>query len=87
MATVRFDPAASVIRKLGGEKIVSEITGTAYTAPYRWQYAVDNRGTGGKVPAKHIPALLRYAADMGIELSASDFFTEVRVADEEGALQ
>ena len=33
-----MDPATAIIRKLGGEAKVAEITGLAFTAPYRWQH-------------------------------------------------
>ena len=33
------NPASIIIARLGGEAAVVAITGTAYTAPYRWQAA------------------------------------------------
>ncbi len=68
-----MEPAATVIDRLGGPKVVSEITGAAYTAPYRWQYPRDKGGTGGLIPQKHHLTLLSYAQENGIPLSASDF--------------
>jgi hypothetical protein len=71
-----WNPAFQIIEKLGGEPAVASATGTSYTAPYRWQHGTDKGGTGGKIPAKHIPTLLEYAKENGVELSASDFFAE-----------
>ncbi len=68
-----MEPAASIIERLGGPKVVSTITGAAYTAPYRWQHPRDKGGTGGLIPQKHHVTLLSYAQQHGIPLSASDF--------------
>lgn len=75
-----MEPASSIIRKLGGEAVVAAITGTAYTAPYRWQYAIEKKGTGGRIPQKHHPALLDYARKEGIKLSAEEFIMPSRLA-------
>ena len=69
-----LEPAASIIKRLGGENIVSSATGTAYTAPYRWQAALEKGGTGGRIPSKHIPTLLEFAREKAIPLAAEEFF-------------
>ena len=71
-----MEPAKSIIAKLGGEAVVSGITGTAYTAPYRWQHPKAKGGTGGRIPQKHAPALLAYARDKGISLTAEELLAE-----------
>jgi len=68
-----MEPAKSIIEKLGGEKVVSEVTKTSYTAPYRWQHPVEKKGTGGVIPSKHIPALVAYARAKGVDLTLDDF--------------
>lgn len=68
-----MEPAASIILRLGGEAKVSEITGRAYTAPYRWQHPVERGGTGGLIPQRLHVKLLDYARANGIPLSAADF--------------
>jgi len=68
-----LEPAKSIIELLGGEAVVSEITGTAFTAPYRWQASVEKGGTGGLIPQKHIPALLAYAKAKNLGLDANSF--------------
>jgi hypothetical protein len=68
-----MEPAATIIARLGGEKIVSEIAGRAYTAPYRWQHPVEKGGTGGLIPQRLHTKLLDYARANDIPLSASDF--------------
>jgi hypothetical protein len=68
-----MEPATSIIKRLGGEAKVSEITGRGLTAPYKWQYPVEKGGTGGLIPQKVHPLLLDYARANGIPLSAADF--------------
>jgi hypothetical protein len=69
----RLQPAASIIDRLGGEAKVAEITDTASTAPYRWQYSREKGGTGGLIPQRYHRRLLDYAKDNGIRLRAADF--------------
>lgn len=68
-----MEPAARIIRKLGGEARVAHVTGLALTAPYRWQYEKSRGGTGGLIPQAHHRVLLDYAHARGIALSAEDF--------------
>lgn len=67
------NPASAIIARLGGEAIVSFLTGTAYTAPYRWQAARRKGGTGGVIPQRHHRRLIAYARSKGIPLGAEDF--------------
>lgn len=67
------EPAHSIIKLLGGEAVVAEITKRAITAPYRWQQPISKRGTGGLIPQKHHPRLLEYARQIGANLSPADF--------------
>jgi hypothetical protein len=69
----RLDPAHTIIKRLGGEAIVAEVTGTAYTAPYRWQHPLEKGGTGGLIPQRHHSALLEFARQKGKALRAEDF--------------
>lgn len=68
-----MEPAATIIKLLGGEGKVSEITGRGLTAPYKWQYPIDRGGTGGLIPQRLHVKLLDYARAHGIELSPADF--------------
>lgn len=68
-----MEPARSIIERLGGEAVVSKITGTAYTAPYRWQHPRPKGGTGGVIPQRYHRGLLDYARENGIDLNAEDF--------------
>jgi hypothetical protein len=68
-----MEPAATIIERLGGEARVADITGTALTAPYRWQREKSKGGTGGLIPQAHHRILLDYAHAHGIVLSAEEF--------------
>jgi hypothetical protein len=68
-----MEPARTIIRKLGGEAAVAELTGTASTAPYRWQYSREKGGTGGLIPQKYHRMMLDHARANGIRLRPSDF--------------
>lgn len=76
----RFDPARTVIARLGGEAKVSQILGIGTTAPYSWQYGQDRNGTGGIIPQRHHLALLDYAKENGIDLNPADFLPVREVA-------
>ena len=78
-----MEPARSIIAKfahdlpsgerISGEKVVSQITGTAYTAPYRWQHAKLKGGTGGLIPQRYHRMLIDAARQRGVLLSAEEF--------------
>lgn len=76
-----MEPAKSIIQKLGGEAVVSQITQTAYTAPYRWQHSRSKGGTDGLVPQRHHQKLLDYARANGIALEAAEFLAVVEAAE------
>lgn len=72
-----MEPASSVIKRLGGEAKVSEITRRGTTAPYKWQYPIDKGGTGGLIPQRLHRVLLDYAEANGIDLLPTDFLPGV----------
>ena len=52
---------------------MAEITGTQYTAPYRWQHPRDKGGTGGLIPQKQAIKLLEFARKNKIQITAEAF--------------
>ena len=74
--TFRMEPAARILKLLGGERVVARVIGTNLIAPYRWKYDKAHGGTGGRIPQKHHLPLLRYAHSQGIKLTADDFLSE-----------
>ncbi len=73
----KCEPADSIIRKLGGNCAVAEITGAAASSVRRWRYPKAKGGTGGQVPNWHIPALLKFAFEAGVDLQPGDFFPPI----------
>ena len=74
MRKANLEPAYTIIRKLGGDARVAEICGLDdRTTPYRWTRPKALRGSGGIVPSRHVPVLLKYARKKRIPLTANDF--------------
>lgn len=69
----RLDPARSIIEMIGGEVKASEITAASVPTVYGWQYPKDKGGTGGTIPQKHHRAILGFARENQINLTAEDF--------------
>lgn len=70
---VAMEPATTIITMLGGPSKVAKIANVHRTRVSNWKRAKETGGTGGVIPFKHVPALLRAAREMGIDLSADDF--------------
>lgn len=82
IATVAaMEPAHTIITKLGGPSVVAERIGIHRTRVSKWQAARDSGGTGGMIPVKHIPALVRLAQEVGVQLSADDFLPFVKTPE------
>lgn len=71
-----LNPAHRIITKLGGERAVARILGLNESGVYRWTYPRHRQGTGGRIPARHIPALMAHAKANGRRLTLQDFFQE-----------
>lgn len=69
-----MEPAKTIIKMLGGEAAVSKITGTAYTAPYRWQHPRAKGGTDGLIPQRYHRTLLDAARAQNVPLTPAHFF-------------
>ncbi len=70
----KLEPAESIIRKLGGIIAVALATGVSTVSVQRWRYPKSRGGTGGAVPHWHIPTLLNFAVETGVDLVPGDFF-------------
>lgn len=66
-----YEPAYSVIQKLGGKSAVASELGLAPSTLSRWCQP-SPEGTGGVIPQKHWPALLSLAKKQRIALKVSD---------------
>ena len=82
-----MEPAATIIKRLGGPAAVAAAVGTALTAPYRWRYPRTKGGTGGVIPQRHHRALIEFAKAKAIALNADDFLPHVQQSDRDGGGQ
>lgn len=72
------EPAQTIITKLGGPTAVSKIVGVHRTRVSSWKRSRASGGTDGRIPQDHHAALLAFARENGVSLSAEDFLsTEV----------
>lgn len=68
-----MEPAASIIKLLGGDTAVANIAGVHRTRVANWKRPKEAGGTGGAIPFRHVPALIAAAKSQGKDLSADDF--------------
>lgn len=69
-----LEPAASVIRVLGGAAVVGGIVGIGRTQVWKWTQPKSRGGTGGLVPSEHQSPLLRWAIENNKPLTPAMFF-------------
>lgn len=68
-----MEPAATIIKRLGGVGKVAEIVGVHRTRVSNWKRPKASGGTDGRIPQDHHLKLLAAASDAGVALAASDF--------------
>lgn len=68
-----LEPAASIITRLGGPKEVAAEIGIHRTRVSKWKLPKASGGTGGTIPQKHYPALMRFARKKGVDLRFAEF--------------
>lgn len=64
-----LEPAASVIKALGGVPTLAKAIGTTTTTVQRWRWPKDVGGTGGIIPHWRHDDIIQYARDRGVRLS------------------
>lgn len=67
-----LSPAKEVVAKLGGVRPAARALQINPSAISRWMMPAVQRGTGGRIPQKHWPAILTFAKKEGIALSVHD---------------
>lgn len=65
-----MNSSTQIIADLGGAGAVARTVGVAITTVRRWTYPVGRGGTGGTIPLKYWPALMRMAQTMNVQLTA-----------------
>jgi hypothetical protein len=76
----RMEPASNIVSRLGGPSVVARITGVHRTRVSNWMRPKEKGGTGGRIPQDHHRALLEYAREHDLSLSAEEFSPGERVA-------
>lgn len=74
MSREYFDPAYTVIKKLGGLENAALASGASESWVSRWRVSKDRRGTGGLIPSKYHSRILEWARENKKSLRPSDFF-------------
>lgn len=69
-----MEPATSIIKRLGGARVVADVTGVHLTRVYKWCKPRADGGTDGFIPNWHVQKLLAFAASNDVDLGAADFF-------------
>lgn len=72
------EPAASLIKRLGGIGKVAEKVGRSPVQVHRWRVPRERGGTGGAIPHWHIQALIEMASEKNIPLELQDFVSVKR---------
>lgn len=71
------EPAATIIREIGGPSEAARIAGVAKVQVYRWMWSIGDGGTGGYIPARRAQRLFEWARDNGKAIPAELFFERV----------
>lgn len=97
----KCEPAASLIARLGGPSAVVRMvrnyaireggdrrTRQLHAATViRWTMPQEQNGSGGSIPVKYWPALIKAARDEGITITIRDLNVRVAIAFEEALCQ
>jgi len=67
-----MEPAASIIKKLGGPEAAARLIGVHRTRVFSWMRGREHGGTDGAIPQRHFNTILEIARSKGIEISVSD---------------
>lgn len=73
---MRYEPASTIIDKLGGVSAVAREVQCAPQTVIRWRRPKTVGGTGGTIPQRHHITLLAAAKERGIRLRAEDFLPQ-----------
>lgn len=68
----RCEPAYNIVSHMGGVKSTAKLLKINPSTVSRWLTTPDNGGTGGNIPQKHWPSILRHAKRFGINLDVYD---------------
>jgi hypothetical protein len=65
--------AETIIEKFGGRQELANVLGVNISQTYRWTYPKSQSGgTGGAIPSRHFPKLLKAAKARGISIDPAE---------------
>jgi len=67
-----MEPAASIIKRLGGDTAVARRLGLHRTTVAKWKGAEPN-GLGGLIPMRYVADLMAMSEEVGAGIVAADF--------------
>ena len=67
-----LNPAEYVIRKFGGVRKAAKAIGRDPGAVSKWRQPKEKRGSGGSIPSAAQRAILKAAAELGLDITADD---------------
>lgn len=70
---MQYEPANSIIEKLGGINAIAPVVKVAPQTVLRWRRPKSAGGTGGTIPIWHVSALMAFAKEKGVDLTADEF--------------
>lgn len=79
---MRYEPADTIIKSLGGPTYVAKLVGKSLHTVMRWRMAREKGGTGGVIPSRHVPILMRDVRRRNVQISADLFILEPHPATE-----
>lgn len=77
--TIHLSPASYVILVFGGIHKTARAVGADPGSVSRWRQPKEKRGTGGSIPSARQQAILKAAAQRGLDITADDLVNGRRV--------
>lgn len=69
---MKLNPAEYIIHIFGGLLKTARIIGRDHASVARWKTSIERGGTGGIIPSKAQQTIIKIAAEMGLDITASD---------------
>ncbi|MFZ9189601.1 MAG: carph-isopro domain-containing protein [Schleiferiaceae bacterium] len=64
-----LNPAAAIVRQLGGIRPTARAVGISPSAVLRWTRPRSQKGTAGTIPQKHWPTLIAFGKSHGLRIT------------------
>ena len=78
-----YEPAATIVQKLGGPSKVAKLVGIHAVRVSNWQRPKAKGGTGGCIPLKHHRIIIEEGRRRGVLITAEDLLPAVELCSPE----